>query len=117
MTLRLVRKSTNRLSTRSVDERRPRSTVTLPRIRARIFLSSRHVSLLLMKVGGGVYLGFSRKRVRSKANPALITALPMNRHYSLRSGSFTILNFVLVAPPFILRMCNLSYFDDVIHIE
>ena len=35
MTLRLVRKSTNRLSTRSVDERRPRSTVTLPRIRAR----------------------------------------------------------------------------------
>ena len=67
--------------------------------------------------GGGVYLGFSRKGVRSKANPALITALPMNRHYSLRSGSFTILNFALVAPPFILRMRNLSHFDDVIHIE
>ena len=54
MTLRLVQKSTNRLSTHSVDERRPRSTVTLPRIRARIFLSSRHVSLLLMKVGLGL---------------------------------------------------------------
>ena len=62
----------------------------------------------------GVYLGFSRKGVRSKATPALITALPMNRHYSLRIGSFTILNF---APPFILRMRNLSSFDDVIHIE
>ena len=63
--------------------------------------------------GGGVYLGFSRKGVRSKANPALITALPMNRHYSLRIGS----NFALVAPPFILRMRDLSHFDDVIHIE
>ena len=55
----------------------------------------------------GVYLGFSRKGVRSKVN--LITALPMNRHYSLRVGS-------IVAPPFILRMRKLSYFDDVIHI-
>ena len=63
--------------------------------------------------GGGVYLGFSRKGVRSKANPALITALPMNRHYSLRIGS----NFALVAPPFILHMRDMSHFDDVIHIE
>ena len=35
--LRIVRKSTYRLSTLSVDQRRPRSIVILPRIRGRIF--------------------------------------------------------------------------------
>ena len=50
-------------------------------------LSLARYCLRFEKGGGGGYIGFSRKGVRSKGNPALITALPMNRHYSLRHCS------------------------------
>ena len=109
-----VRTQCTRTRTITCIVRYKKGRVRSPRVRETERRKSTQNNNIRKRGRRGVYLGFSRKGVRSKANPALITVLPMNRHYSLRIGSFTILNF---APPFILRMRNLSSFDDVIHIE